>query len=98
MDGHKILQASAFHRSFLSHTGVVPARADQDLLGPSRQQAFAHALWLVSEVPSLVDDQREKAMRWVCFTQGVLWRDGLICTRVLKDVMRPSESTYSSSV
>ncbi len=97
MDGHKILQAAEFHRSFLLHTGVAPSRVDQDLLGPTAPQAFAHALWLVSEVPDLVEGHREKAMRWVCFTQGVLWRDGLICTRVLKDVMRPDGSTYSSA-
>ena len=97
MDGQKILPAATFQSSFLSHTGVAPNRADQDLLGPTRQQAFAHALWLVGEVPGMVADHREKAMRWVCFTQGVLWRDGLICTRVLKDVMRPDGSTYSSA-
>jgi hypothetical protein len=76
----------------------VPARADQDLLGPSAEQAFAHARWLIGEVPMLVRNHREKAMRWVCFTQGVLWDRGLIKTRVLKDVMRPDGSTYSSAV
>lgn len=94
MDGAKILQAANFHRSFLLHTGAVPVRADQDLLGPTKEQAFAHALWLTGEVPTLVEGHREKAMRWVCFVQGTLWRDGLITTRVLKDVMRPSDSTY----
>lgn len=98
MDGRKILQASTFYSSFLAHTGVAPVRADQDLLGPTAQQAFAHTLWLLSEVPVLVSDHREKAMRWVCFTQGVLWDRGLIKTRVLKDVMRPDGSTYSSAV
>jgi hypothetical protein len=96
--GDKILQASTFHSSFLSHTGVVPARADQDLLGPTAQQAFAHTLWLMGEVPMLVGDHREKAMRWVCFVQGVLWDRGLIKTRVLKDVMRPDGTAYSSAV
>ena len=98
MDGSKILQAAKFHRSFLLHTGVEPVRADQDLLAPSAQQAFAHTLWLVGEVPSLVTDHREKAMRWVCFTQGVLWDRGLTATRVLKEVMRPDGSIFNPAV
>lgn len=98
MDGKKILQAAEVHRSFLVHTGVVPVRADQDLLGPSQQQAFAHAAWLLGEVPNLVDDHREKAMRWTCFVQGVLWTRAVTTTRFLKDTMRPDGTTYSLSV
>lgn len=97
MDGQKILQAAAVHRSFLAHTGVMPLRVDQDLLGPTAKQAFAHTLWLTGEVPSLVGEHREKAMRWVCFVQGVLWDRGLITTHVLKDLMRPEGSCYSPS-
>ena len=92
MDGSTILSAAAFHRSFLAHTGIASARVDQDLLAPSAQTAFAHILWLTGEVPALVAAHREKAMRWVCFTQGVLWDRGLVTTRVLKDVMRPSST------
>jgi hypothetical protein len=96
MDGDKILSAAAFHRSFLAHTGITPARVDQDLLAPSAQTAFAHMLWLTGEVPGLVTDHREKAMRWVCFVQGVLWDRGLITTRVLKNVMRPANSVFDA--
>jgi hypothetical protein len=98
MDGAKILQAAKFHSSFLLHTGIAPARVDQDLLGPTAQQAFAHMLWLVGEVPALVGDHPQKAMRWVSFTQGVLWDRGLAATRIFKDAMRPDGSVYDSAV
>ena len=99
MDGNKILQAAAFHSSFLMHTGIVPCRADEDLLGPTAQQAFAHTLFMTGEIPLYVEsDHLNKAERWVSFVQGVLWDRGLIKTRILKNIMRPDGSTYSSAV
>lgn len=95
MDGPKILEAAEYHSSFLSHIGVVPARADQDLLDPRNQQAFAHLLWMTGEVPHLVATGHEaKAMRWVCFAQGVLWKAGLATVRSLKNVNRDTAIPY----
>lgn len=97
MEASTILQASAFHRSFLLHTGAQACRVDENLLAPDQATAFAHSLWLVSEVPQLMaTDHREKAMRWLCFTQGALWRSGLVTIRILKDVMRPDGTVYDS--
>lgn len=98
MDGSQILKAAGFHSSFLMHTGVVPARADENLLGPTLQGALTHSLFLVSQVPLFVDEGRtDKAMRWTCFVQGVLWDRGLVNTRVLKSIMMPPGGTYDRS-
>jgi len=89
MNGDTLLHAATIHRSFLAHTGVSPIRADQDLILPTAPQVFAHTLWLLGEVPVLIEQNEiEKAMRWICFTQGTLWDRGLITTRVLRDLMR----------
>jgi len=98
MDGSQILKAAAFHSSFLMHTGVVSARADEDLLGPTLQEALAHSFYMVSQVPLFVEQVRtNKAERWTSFVQGALWDRGLIKTRVLKEVMMPQGSTYDRS-
>lgn len=99
MHGTTILQAALTHRSFLSHTGVTPIRIDQDLLGPTHKETFAHGLWLVEQVPAFVASERlEKAQRWLCFVQGMLWAEGLVTTRALKEVMRPPGSVYDAQV
>lgn len=95
MDGQQLLKAAEFHRSFLSHTGVTPVRADQNLLNPTLEQAFAHTLFMTETVPLFVAEGRtQKAMRWICFTQGVLWDRGLVASRVLKEVMSPPRSLF----
>ncbi len=99
MDGRKILQAAEVHRSFLAFTGVTPCRAAQDLLLPSRQQAFEHMLWMAGEIPLFVqDNQIGKAMRFLAFVQGSKWRGGEMVIRTGKDLNRPDGSTYSSAV
>lgn len=32
-----------------------------------------HCLWMLEEIPKFVDQDKDKAMRWLCFAQGVLW-------------------------
>lgn len=41
---------------------------------PDASQALAHAKWMCEEVHSMTDEG--KAMRWLCFVQGVLWMTG----------------------
>lgn len=97
MESRTILAASELHSSFLMHTGVVPARADENLLSPSNEQAFQHLSWMMNECGVFIrDERREKAMRWVCFAQGVLWDRGLANIRFLKDVMRDKSLPYDS--
>lgn len=99
MDSRTLLHASTIHRTFLDHTGVKAARASSCLLLPTLPEAFAHTRWLITQVPSLIEQGRlEKAQRWTCFVQGVLWDRGLTTTRFLKDAMRPPGSVYDERI
>lgn len=99
MDGSTLLHAATIHSSFLAHTGVEPIRARDLLILPTAPEAFAHARWLLNEVPGFIAQGRlEKAQRWTCFVQGVLWDRGLTTTRFLKDAMRPPGSVYDECV
>ncbi len=99
MNRTEILHVANFHCSFLAHTGIVPARAHHDLFAPTYEQALAHALWLLHEVPQLVQEGRaKKATRWTCFVQGVLWDRGLTTTHVLKDLLRPDGTPFDPAV
>lgn len=72
--------------------GTVSAtRADKDLTTlPTPRIASAHALWLCNAIPELVHENRlEKAQRWLCFTQGVLWMLGIAPIRSLKEANMP---------
>lgn len=43
-------------------------------LGPAE---FKHLYWMLSQIEFLIlGGKIEKAMRWVCFVQGVLWAIG----------------------
>jgi len=41
---------------------------------PDNEHALAHASWMCEEIASM--DDLGKAMRWLCFVQGVLWMTG----------------------
>jgi len=41
---------------------------------PDNDHALAHAKWMCEEIALM--DNPGKAMRWLCFVQGVLWMTG----------------------
>lgn len=41
--------------------------------GPTHSQAISHVAWMCQETKTFAQDNPEKAMRWLCFIQGVLW-------------------------
>ena len=43
---------------------------------PSSTESLAHVRWMVDEAKKFATTKPAKAMRWLCFVQGVLWRDG----------------------
>lgn len=43
---------------------------------PSLTQQLNHLLWMTHEARGFVDKKPAKAERWLCFIQGVLWREG----------------------
>jgi hypothetical protein len=85
---HQLLKAQ--------HPDVVPTRLDPTIprCELSKKRRIAHTLWLLEAVPKLLDeDRREKAMRWLCWCQGMAWESDLVSTIAeLKDANRPDES------
>ena len=55
-------------------------------LGPSPRDALAHCAWMIQE--ALAFDNADKAMRWLCFVQGVLWMTGSAAIDELRDMNR----------
>lgn len=46
--------------------------------GGSLVDAWSHARWMIDQIPAMVDGNPAKAMRWLCFLQGVLWTCSLL--------------------
>jgi hypothetical protein len=48
--------------------------------------SLAHARWMCGEILSLlIQGKVEKAERWLCFVQGVLWVNGICSIDEMRD-------------
>jgi hypothetical protein len=56
--------------------GVRPSKFDTSQINPTSPEALAHLHWMALEAKKFATEKPAKAMRWLCFIQGVLWRDG----------------------
>ncbi len=53
------------------------------------QERLEHAAWMCSEIQQALDlGERERAMRWFGFTQGVLWAHGIYAVNELREQNR----------
>jgi len=90
VNSQKILEAAKRYRGFFEEYGTRPIRHRGDVLCVSAERALGHAHWMVNEIPTLLgEDRKEKAMRWLCFVQGVLWIEKLQTIDQLKEINRP---------
>ena len=77
MTEDQIAKAIAKYDALLQKAGVSPARYPSEKLSPQGSEALSHARWMCQEaVGSLNKGEKDKAMRWLCFIQGVLWMTG----------------------
>ena len=54
-----------------------------------RSRQLEHVAWMCSEIQrSLAAGEREQAMRWLGFTQGVLWAHGVYAVNELREQNR----------
>jgi hypothetical protein len=92
MDSTQILKISSKYETILKATGVYAVKSDTSLnVGPGNSKAFEHCLWMCYEIERQVRaGERDKAMRWVCFIQGVLWVSGLLSIDSMRDDNRPA--------
>lgn len=84
MTFEQIRAAAGLYSSILQDKDVEATR-HSDHEGLTEAQFLEHALWMCREVLEMGDGHREKAMRWICFVQGVLWRTGLRSIHQMRD-------------
>lgn len=77
MDTAQILKVSVKYESLLQVTGATPRKCDTSLnIGPGDICAYEHCLWMCEEIRKVALSDPEKAVRWLCFIQGILWVSG----------------------
>jgi hypothetical protein len=79
MTPDQIIKALDKYLAFYAEGDVTPGPAmtpDQIPPGekmPTEEGAIQHVLWMCREAKTFAAEKPEKAMRWLCFVQGVLW-------------------------
>lgn len=78
MDPKQILKVSSKYGVILHSLHAKPVRSDTSLNAkPGSPSNLDHCLWMCQEIEHQVQlGERDKAVRWLCFIQGVLWSNG----------------------
>jgi hypothetical protein len=59
---------------------------ERDCRDYNREKSLNHALWMCTVIEEQVKDGKaEKAERWLCFIQGVLWMNGICSIDEMRD-------------
>ncbi len=91
MTDEQVRQVVTGYLARLTREGYQPVQIDFDrtTLGFPRSRQLEHAAWMCVEVQRALDEQdRERAMRWFGFLQGVLWVHGLYAVNELREQNR----------
>jgi hypothetical protein len=75
----------------LSREGYQPVQIDFDRTTASfpRSRQLEHVAWMCGEIQrALAAGEREQAVRWLGFTQGVLWAHGVYAVNELREQNR----------
>lgn len=73
MTSAQIIKALHRYIAFFKGRTVVPMRSVADYTNPNANVASSHALWMCHETLKFAEAKPDKAMRWLCFIQGVMW-------------------------
>lgn len=87
MNPTQILIISEKYATILTGMGIIPNNRDTSLtIRPAEPDALAHCLWMCGEIEGMVKvGNRDKAVRWLCFIQGVLWTLGIQSVDSMRD-------------
>jgi len=91
MTNEQVMQVVAAYQARLSKEGYRPVQIDFDRTTASfpRSRQLEHVAWMCTEIQAaLAAGEREKAMRWLGFTQGVLWAQGVYAVNELREQNR----------
>jgi len=89
MTNEKVLEAVATMADFLRSKGSAAKKCEKPT---DIQEEYGHLLYMCNSIPIFLEEgQREKAMRWLGFMQGVLWSRGGFTLDRLKNMNKPNE-------
>ena len=93
MDCKQIQTAANLYSEIIQARGLKAVRRSDQAIATD-DEALEHCLWMCERIAEMVEDRpsnksddrdREKAMRWTCFVQGVLWKVGLRSVKEMRD-------------
>jgi hypothetical protein len=87
----QVKQVVKAYQERLEREGYRAAQIDFDRTTAAfpRSRQLEHAAWMCTEVQKAIDaGERERAMRWFGFLQGVLWAHGIYAVNELREQNR----------
>lgn len=91
MTDEQVKQVVTAYRARLEREGYQPVQIDFDRTTASfpRSRQLEHVTWMCGEILRvLATGERETAMRWLGFTQGVLWAQGIYAVNEMREQNR----------
>lgn len=91
MTDDQVLQVAKEYGARLDKEGYSPHQIDFDRTTAAfpKSRQLEHVAWLCTEIPNAVArGDREQAMRWLGFAQGVLWVHGIYAVAELREQNR----------
>lgn len=91
MTDEQVKQVVTAYQARLTKEGHQPVQIDFDRTTASfpRSRQLEHVAWMCGEIlSSLAAGEREQAMRWLGFTQGVLWAHGVYAVNEMREQNR----------
>jgi hypothetical protein len=87
----QVKQVVKAYQDRLEREGYRPGQIDFDRTTASfpRSRQLEHTAWMCLEIQKALDaGERERAMRWFGFAQGVLWAQGIYAVNELREQNR----------
>jgi len=91
MTDDQVKQVVTDYQARLTREGHPPSKIDFDRTTASfpRSRQLEHVSWMCAEILAAVAaGEREKAMRWLGFAQGVLWAHGVYAVNEMREQNR----------
>lgn len=73
MTSAQIIKALDRYIAFFKGQRHHSIRAVPDVKNPNANVATSHIYWMCLEAKTFAEAKPAKAMRWLCFIQGVMW-------------------------
>ncbi len=78
MTSDQVRAAALRYEILLRSSRAESSRFPVNSAHPSIQEGLNHALWMCMTIREQLDEGKlDKAIRWLCFVQGVIWLGGL---------------------